>query len=161
MQEGRPIAYFSEKLSSARLNYSIYDKELYALVRVLEVWQHYLWPKEFIIHSDHEALKYLKAQSNLHRRLTKLVELIESFPYIIRYKKGNGNVVVDALSRKHMLLTQLDVKVPGLESLCALYATNVDFAEPYHLCSLGKAWDKFHIHSGYLFRANKLCVPES
>jgi hypothetical protein len=143
------------------LNYSIYDKELYALVRVLEVWQHYLWPKEFIIHSDHEALKYLKAQSNLHRRLTKLVELIESFPYIIRYKKGNDNVVVDALSRKHMLLTQLDVKVTGLESLCALYATNVDFAEPYRLCSLGKAWDKFHIHDGYLFRANKLCVLES
>jgi hypothetical protein len=49
MKEGRPIAYFSEKLSSARLNYPIYDKELYALVRVLEVSQHYLWPKEFII----------------------------------------------------------------------------------------------------------------
>jgi hypothetical protein len=60
MQEGRPIAYFSEKLSGARLNYPFYDKELYALVRVLEVWQHYLWPKEFIIHFDHEALKYLK-----------------------------------------------------------------------------------------------------
>jgi hypothetical protein len=33
MQEGRPIAYFSEKLSGPTLNYSIYDKELYALVR--------------------------------------------------------------------------------------------------------------------------------
>ena len=61
MQEGRSIAYFSEKLSGAKLNYPIYDKELYALIRVLEVWQHYLWPKEFIIHSDHEALKYPKA----------------------------------------------------------------------------------------------------
>ena len=38
MQEGRPIACFSEKLSGARLNYPVYDKELYALVRVLEVW---------------------------------------------------------------------------------------------------------------------------
>ena len=81
-----------------------------------------MWPKEFIIHSDHEALKYLKAQANLHRRLAKWVEFIESFPYIIKYKKGNENVVADALSRKHMLLTQLDVKVPGLESLCDLYA---------------------------------------
>jgi hypothetical protein len=123
------------------LNYSIYDKELYALVRVLEVWQHYLWPKEFIIHSDHEALKYLKAQSNLHRRLAKWVEFIELFPNIIKYKKGNNNVVVDALSRKHMLLIQLDVKVPGLESLCTLYAADVDFVEPYRLCSLEKAWD--------------------
>ena len=36
MQEGRPIAYFSEKLNEATLNYLTYDKELYALVRALE-----------------------------------------------------------------------------------------------------------------------------
>jgi hypothetical protein len=40
MQEKRPIAYFSEKLSGAQLNYPIYDKELYALMRVLYVWEH-------------------------------------------------------------------------------------------------------------------------
>ena len=50
MQEGKPIAYFSEKLSGPTLNYSVYDKELYALVRSLETWHHYLWPKEFVIH---------------------------------------------------------------------------------------------------------------
>jgi len=32
MQEGKPIAYFSEKLRGAPLQYSTYDKELYALV---------------------------------------------------------------------------------------------------------------------------------
>lgn len=53
MQERRPIAYFSEKLNGAALNYSTYDKELYALVRALKTWQHYLWSKEFIIHTDH------------------------------------------------------------------------------------------------------------
>jgi hypothetical protein len=42
LQEGKPIAYFSEKLSGSSLNYSTYNKELYALVRVLEIWQHYL-----------------------------------------------------------------------------------------------------------------------
>ena len=36
MQDQRPIAYFSEKLSGATLNYPTYDKELYALVRALE-----------------------------------------------------------------------------------------------------------------------------
>ena len=35
MQEKRPIAYFSEKLNGAALNYPTYDKELYALVRAL------------------------------------------------------------------------------------------------------------------------------
>ena len=38
-----------------------YDKELYALVRVLETWRHHLWPKEFVIHIDHESLKHLRA----------------------------------------------------------------------------------------------------
>jgi hypothetical protein len=60
LQEGKPVTYFSEKLSEPFLNYSTYDKELYALVCVLETWQHYLWPKEFVIHSDHESLKYIR-----------------------------------------------------------------------------------------------------
>jgi hypothetical protein len=42
LQEGKPIAYFSEKLSEPSLNYLTYDKELYALFHVLETWQHYL-----------------------------------------------------------------------------------------------------------------------
>jgi hypothetical protein len=36
LQEGKPISYFSEKLSGPSLNYSMYDKELYALIYVLE-----------------------------------------------------------------------------------------------------------------------------
>ncbi|XP_019427211.1 PREDICTED: uncharacterized protein LOC109335531 [Lupinus angustifolius] len=61
-REGHPVAYFSEKLGGPVLNYSTYDKELYAFVRALQTWQHYLLPKEFVIHSDHESLKYLKGQ---------------------------------------------------------------------------------------------------
>jgi hypothetical protein len=49
MQERKSIAYFSKKLGGEQLNYSMYDKELYALVRVLETWQHYLLSKEFVI----------------------------------------------------------------------------------------------------------------
>jgi hypothetical protein len=33
------------------------------LVRVLETRQHYLWPKEFVIHSDHESLKHIRGPS--------------------------------------------------------------------------------------------------
>ena len=68
MQEGRPIAYFGEKLSGAALKYPTYDKELYAFARALETWQHYLWPKEFVIHIDHESLNHLKGQHKLNKR---------------------------------------------------------------------------------------------
>ncbi|XP_027169446.1 uncharacterized protein LOC113769177 [Coffea eugenioides] len=71
MQDKSPCAYFSEKLGGAALNYPTYDKELYALVRALETWQHYLRPREFMIHTDHESLKFLKGQLKLSKRHAK------------------------------------------------------------------------------------------
>ena len=99
MQDGKPVAYFSEKLHGPVLNYSTYDKELYTLVRSLETWRHYLWPREFVVHFDHESLKYLRSQNNLNRRHAKWVEFIETFPYVVKHKKGKDNVIADALSR--------------------------------------------------------------
>jgi len=62
LQEGHPIAYFSETLNGPSGNYPTYNKELYALVRALHTWEHYLVSIEFIIHNDHESLKFLKSQ---------------------------------------------------------------------------------------------------
>jgi hypothetical protein len=36
IQGGKPVTFFSEKLHGPSLNYSTYDKELYALVQVLQ-----------------------------------------------------------------------------------------------------------------------------
>ena len=134
MQEKRAIAYFSEKLSGAQLNYPIYDKELYALVRVLHVWEHYLRPHEFVIHTDHETLKYLKGQTKLNKRHAKWSEFIESFPDVIKYIKGKENVVADALSRICMLVTKLELNVIGFEHIKDLYANDPSFATPYAKC---------------------------
>src|SRR6187399_2098019 len=161
MQEKCPIAYFSEKLSGAQLNYPIYDKELYALVRVLRVWEHYLRPHEFILHTDHETLKYLKGQTKLNKRHAKWSEFIESFPYVIKYIKGKENVVADALSRKCMLVTQLELNVIGFEHIKDLYEHDPFFANAYAKCLTHTSWEHYYIKDGYLMRANKLCIPES
>ena len=161
MQAKRPVAYFSEKLSGAQLNYPIYDKELYALIRVLQVWEHYLRPREFIIHSDHESLKYLKSQNKLNRRHARWSEYIESFPYIIMYKKGKENVVADALSRRCMLTTKLELDIVGFEHIQDLYAHDPYFALPFANCQHHKTWNTYYMKDGYLMRANKLCIPES
>jgi hypothetical protein len=89
----------------------------YALIQALEVWQHYLLTKEFVIHTDHESLKYLKGQSNLNRRHAKWVEFMESFPYVINYKKGQVNVVANALSRRYALISMLDARLMGFEQV--------------------------------------------
>jgi hypothetical protein len=44
LQDKKLVAWFSEMLSGLVLNYSTNDKELYALVRCLEIWQHYVTP---------------------------------------------------------------------------------------------------------------------
>jgi hypothetical protein len=116
----------------------MYDKKLYALVRVLETWQHYLWLKEFVIHSDHESLKHIRGQAKLDKRHAKWIEFIETFHYIIKHKKGKKNVIVNALSRRYTMLSQLDHKIFGLESIKELYATNVDFKDAYKNCREGR-----------------------
>ena len=51
-QEGRPIAFFNEKLNDAKQKYLVYDLELYAMVQSLKRWMHYLLPKEFIVFTN-------------------------------------------------------------------------------------------------------------
>ncbi|KAH9658312.1 hypothetical protein KPL70_023438 [Citrus sinensis] len=84
--EGRPIAYFSEKLSGTALNYPTYDKELYVLISTL-----------------------------------------------------NG-------------------KLLGFEHIKELYVDDHDFSVEYQACEKIVV-AKYFRHDGYLFRENKLCVP--
>ena len=62
LQDRYLFAYFGEKLHGVALNYPTYDKELCALVRTIQTWEHYLVSEEFVIHSDHKSLKYIKRQ---------------------------------------------------------------------------------------------------
>jgi hypothetical protein len=161
LQDGKPIAYFSEKLSEPSLNFSTYDKELLALVRTLETWQHYLWPKEFVINYGHESLKHIRSQAKLNHRHTKWVEFIESFPYVIKHKKGKENIIADALSRRYTMLSQLDFKIFGLEAIKSQYSHDDDFKDVLLNCKDGKTWNKFVLANEFIFRANKLCIPAS
>jgi hypothetical protein len=158
MQDRRPIAFFSEKLSGASLKYPTYDKELYALVCALETWQHYLWPREFVIHTDHESLKHLKGQGKLNQRHARWLKYIETFPYVIRYKQGKENIVVDALSRKYVLLISMSAKMLGFEYVKDMYADDANFSDVYKACDKA-TFRKFYKHDGYLFKESKLCVP--
>ena len=40
-----------------------------------------------------------------------------TFPYVIKHKKGKENVIADALSRRYTMLSQLDFKILGLETI--------------------------------------------
>jgi len=158
IQGGHPIAYFSEKLHGATLNYPTYDKELYALIRALQTWEHYLVSQEFTIHSDHESLKYLKGQHKLNKRHAKWVEFLEQFQYVIKYKKGKSNIVADALSRKQLLISTLGAQILGFDNIIELYSQVPEFSSIYTK-SQHKMQGGYYVNQGYLLRKGKLCIP--
>ena len=79
------------------------------------------------------------------------------FPYVIKYKNGKENIVVDALSRRYALLTSLQTKLLGFEFVKDLYATNFDFGKVWGFCSK-HAFGNYYRHDVFLFQKYKLCV---
>jgi hypothetical protein len=106
-------------------------------------------------------LKHIRGQAKLNKCHAKCVEFIETFSYIVKHKKGKDNVIINALSRRYIILSQLDHKFFGLESLKELYATDFDFKDAYENCREVITCNKYMLHDGLLYRANKLCVPAS
>jgi hypothetical protein len=68
-------------------------------------------------------------------------------------------VIADALSRRYAMLSQLDCRIFGLETIKGQYAFDDDFKEVALNCKEGHTWNKFVLNDGYLFRANRLCIP--
>ncbi|KAK8944242.1 hypothetical protein KSP39_PZI007782 [Platanthera zijinensis] len=162
-QEGHPVSYFSEKLSGPKLNYSNYDREFYAVVRCLHHWRHYLLSKEFVILSDHEALRFINGQHNFSPRHAKWVAFLQGYMFNLKHLKGADNRVADALSRLTILLTSMEVHVDGFERIKDEYATCPDFQDFYLSAqdSFPTTISAYVINDGYLFRNGKLCIPQS
>ncbi|XXG79359.1 hypothetical protein AAC387_Pa09g0449 [Persea americana] len=160
-QEGKPIAYFSEKLNDSHKKYSTYDKEFYAIIQALDHWSHYLLPKEFILFSDHEALKYINGQHKLSNKHATWVEFLQAYHFHIKHKSGSQNIVADALSRRHSLLSTMQVKVVGFEVLKELYKDDPFFGKVWEECSQAVSSRPFLFQDEYIFRGNRLCIPQS
>src|SRR3954465_11971301 len=71
------------------------------------------------------------------------------------------NVIADALSRRYTMLSQLDFKIFGLETIKVQYVHDADFKDVMQNCKEGRTWNKFIFNYGFVFRANKLCIPAS
>ncbi len=59
------------------------------------------------------------------------------------------------------MLTQLDYKISSLETIKAQYMYDDNFKDILLHCKDGNTWNKFVFNDGFVFRANKLCIPAS
>ncbi|KAE8668905.1 hypothetical protein F3Y22_tig00112281pilonHSYRG00079 [Hibiscus syriacus] len=106
------------------------------LIQSLKHWRHYLVQKEFILFTDHEALKYINGQHKLSRRHAKWVAYLQEFTFALRHQAGSLNRVADALSRP-----------------------DPSFGRIFQEVTEGHRHD-FVLHNGYLFRGLQLCIPD-
>lgn len=112
MQNGRVIAYTSQKFNKAEFNYTTTEQELLGLVRALKVWRCYLEGAEVRLLTDHHPLTFLQTQPNLSRRQARWVEFLSRFHFDIDYKPGKTNIA-DPISRNPNLTREAETTAPA------------------------------------------------
>jgi hypothetical protein len=73
MQGGHPIIFESRKLSQPERLYSIYDKEMLAIMHALTKFRQYLVGSKFMVKTDQNSLKYFLEKKDLSERQQKWV----------------------------------------------------------------------------------------
>jgi hypothetical protein len=58
------------------------------------------------------------------------------------------------------MLSQLDFKFFGLETIKEQYLHDAEFKDVLQNCRDGRTWNKFILNDGFVFHANKLCIPD-
>lgn len=111
-QNGRPIAFMSRALGISKRAWSIYAKEMLAIVEAIHTWQPYLLGKKFFIRTDHRSLKYFLEQCVATLEQQKWVAKVLGYDYEIIYKPGRENSAANALSRRPDSPLLLTVFVP-------------------------------------------------
>jgi hypothetical protein len=127
-QEAIPISFFSEKLNETRNKYYIYDQEFYAIIQALKEWRHYFLPREFVLFTDHKALKYINNQGKLNQKHSKWVDFLQIYMFVLKHRSGKSNKVDDALSWRTVLLNTMSIAVVSLECVKGLYEEDAYFS---------------------------------
>jgi len=104
MTDGKwhPVVFYSKSLSSVERNYEIHDKEMLAIICVLEEWRHFLegatHPVE--IWTDHKNLEYFMTAKKLNRRQAHWSLHLARFDFLLHHCPGRTMGKPDALSRR-------------------------------------------------------------
>nr|GEZ10788.1 reverse transcriptase domain-containing protein [Tanacetum cinerariifolium] len=94
----RPIHYARKTMNQAKMNYTMTEKEMLAVVYAFKKFRSYLIMNKSIVYTDHSALKYLFTKKDAKARLLCWILLLQEFNFKFIDTKGAENYAVDHLS---------------------------------------------------------------
>ena len=138
MQKGKPVAYYSRKLSKAQRNYTTMEKELLAIVATLREFRSMLLGAELHIFTDHRNLTFANFNT---QRVLRWRTIVEEYAPKLYYLEGKLNVLADAFSR----LPRFD-STNGVEGKSDGSTAAVELLDTYHASQEPDLYEclKFH-----------------
>jgi hypothetical protein len=95
-QSGRPLAFYSHKLTDTQTRYTVIELELLAIVETLQEYRTILLGRIIKIYMDHKNLTFTNCNTD-HFHCWRLI--VEEYGPEIVYFPGVHNIVADFLSR--------------------------------------------------------------
>jgi transposase InsO family protein len=103
IQNGRPVAFYSRKLSDSERKYPSIEKEAYAIVESLRKWRHFLLIRPFKLITDQQGVSFMFNNTSAGKikniKIQRWRIELSCFKFDILYRPGKENVSADALSR--------------------------------------------------------------
>ena len=96
LQDGRPIDYWSKRLTSAQKNYSTCEKELLAIVLTLKQYRRMLLGGSLRIYTNHKNLTFRTMSMS---RVLRWKNYMNDYDYTLQYVQGEKNMLADTFSR--------------------------------------------------------------
>jgi len=83
-------------------NYEIHDKEMLAIIRVLEEWRHFLEGATHLVEiwTDHKNLEYFIMAKKLNRHQARWSLHLARFDFLLHHHPGRTMDKLNALSRR-------------------------------------------------------------
>lgn len=94
-----PVAYCSRKLSGSQINWSIVEKEAYAVVWSLNKYHDIIFGAHVTVYTDHDPLRYLLNNTTHSAKLTRWYLAIQQYDVTFEYISSVKNLIADGLTR--------------------------------------------------------------
>jgi response regulator RpfG family c-di-GMP phosphodiesterase len=102
----RPISFASRQLNRSETRYSASESEMLAVNWGTRQFRFYLYGKQFVLRTDHDALKYMHNLAGNKSRLLRWSLRLSEFDFVVEHRPGTQIRHVDDLSRAVQAVTQ-------------------------------------------------------